>query len=45
MDMSQTELGNQLGVSFQQIQKYEKGSNRIRFWPTLGDFPSIAGSD
>jgi len=35
MDMSQTELGNQLGVSFQQIQKYEKGSNRIgsgRLW-------------
>lgn len=35
MGMSQTELGNQLGVSFQQIQKYEKGSNRIgsgRLW-------------
>ncbi len=27
--MSQTELGNKLGISFQQIQKYEAGSNRI----------------
>ncbi len=29
MGISQTELGNKLGVSFQQIQKYEKGSNRV----------------
>lgn len=27
--MSQTELGEQIGVSFQQIQKYERGGNRI----------------
>jgi transcriptional regulator with XRE-family HTH domain len=27
--MSQTELGNRLGVSFQQIQKYEYGQNWI----------------
>jgi|SRR5579859_3219414 len=27
--MSQTELGRQLGVSFQQVQKYENGVNRI----------------
>ncbi|WP_375625358.1 helix-turn-helix domain-containing protein [Bartonella sp. MU37NMGALS] len=27
--MSQKQLGSQLGVTFQQIQKYEKGSNRI----------------
>lgn len=27
--MSQTELGNALGISFQQIQKCEKGVNRI----------------
>lgn len=27
--MSQTELGEAVGVSFQQIQKYEKGVNRI----------------
>jgi transcriptional regulator with XRE-family HTH domain len=29
LDMSQTELGNALGLTFQQVQKYEKGSNRI----------------
>jgi transcriptional regulator with XRE-family HTH domain len=27
--MSQTDLGNALGLTFQQIQKYEKGTNRI----------------
>jgi transcriptional regulator with XRE-family HTH domain len=27
--MSQTELGNMLGVTFQQVQKYEKGLNRV----------------
>lgn len=27
--MSQSTLGDQLGISFQQVQKYEKGSNRI----------------
>jgi transcriptional regulator with XRE-family HTH domain len=27
--MSQDHLGQELGVSFQQIQKYEKGINRI----------------
>jgi transcriptional regulator with XRE-family HTH domain len=29
LDMSQSDLGNALGLTFQQIQKYEKGSNRI----------------
>lgn len=32
---SQTELANQVGVTFQQIQKYERGTNRIgasRLW-------------
>ncbi|WP_212112943.1 helix-turn-helix domain-containing protein [Bartonella queenslandensis] len=29
MGLSQKELGNHLGVSFQQIQKYEKGLNRV----------------
>ncbi len=29
LHMSQDELGKKLGVSFQQIQKYEKGTNRI----------------
>jgi transcriptional regulator with XRE-family HTH domain len=29
LSMSQTKLGDALGVSFQQIQKYEKGTSRI----------------
>jgi transcriptional regulator with XRE-family HTH domain len=29
LKMSQTELGDALGVSFQQIQKYERGKNAI----------------
>lgn len=28
-NMSQEHLGNELGLTFQQIQKYEKGLNRI----------------
>jgi transcriptional regulator with XRE-family HTH domain len=28
-NMSQTELGSVLGVTFQQVQKYERGANRI----------------
>ena len=27
--MSQTELGDAIGVTFQQVQKYEKGANRV----------------
>lgn len=27
--LSQTDLGRRLGVTFQQVQKYEKGTNRI----------------
>ena len=29
LEMSQTKLGDAVGVSFQQIQKYERGANRI----------------
>lgn len=29
--LTQTDVGNILGVSFQQIQKFENGSNRITF--------------
>jgi DNA-binding transcriptional regulator YiaG len=29
LNMSQTQLGELLGVSFQQIQKYERGVNRV----------------
>ncbi|KAA6204359.1 MAG: helix-turn-helix domain-containing protein [Candidatus Tokpelaia sp.] len=28
-NMTQQQLGEQLGVTFQQIQKYEKGTNRV----------------
>jgi transcriptional regulator with XRE-family HTH domain len=28
-DMSQTTLGDALGITFQQVQKYEKGTNRV----------------
>src|SRR5579871_4191345 len=28
-DMSQTDLAMQLGLTFQQVQKYEKGTNRV----------------
>jgi transcriptional regulator with XRE-family HTH domain len=27
--MSQTQLGEKLGITFQQVQKYEKGTNRV----------------
>ena len=29
LDMSQSEIANALGLTFQQVQKYEKGTNRI----------------
>jgi transcriptional regulator with XRE-family HTH domain len=29
LDMSQSELGDSLGVTFQQVQKYERGTNRV----------------
>src|ERR1700726_1701293 len=29
LDMSQSDLANALGLTFQQVQKYEKGSNRV----------------
>jgi ribosome-binding protein aMBF1 (putative translation factor) len=29
LGMSQEKLGESLGLTFQQVQKYEKGSNRI----------------
>ena len=35
LKMSQEKLGDQLGVTFQQVQKYERGANRIgasRLW-------------
>lgn len=29
LKMSQTRLGDELGITFQQVQKYEKGTNRV----------------
>jgi len=29
LDMSQTDVADALGLTFQQVQKYEKGSNRL----------------
>lgn len=46
LGMSQEKLGEALGVTFQQVQKYEKGSNRIsasrlqRISETLGVTPA-----
>jgi transcriptional regulator with XRE-family HTH domain len=46
LGLSQTELADAAGISFQQIQKYEKGSNRVgasrlqQFSETLGVSPS-----
>jgi transcriptional regulator with XRE-family HTH domain len=37
--MSQTTLANGLGVTFQQVQKYEKGANRL----SAGRLQKIAG--
>lgn len=39
---SQTALGRHLGVSFQQVQKYENGTNRISA-PTLAEIAKFLG--
>ena len=44
MGMSQAKLGEQLGLSFQQIQKYENGKNRISA-STLFQVSRILGVD
>ena len=36
--MSQQQLGGELGITFQQVQKYEKGTNRVG----AGRLPQIA---
>ena len=49
--LSQTELGEKIGVTFQQVQKYENGSNRIsasKLWliaQTLGVHASAILAD
>lgn len=42
-NVSQEVLGNALGVSFQQVQKYEKGTNRISAarLKTIADFLEV----
>jgi transcriptional regulator with XRE-family HTH domain len=51
MGMSQGQLGDALGVSFQQVQKYENGANRISastlltLSKTLGVSPSFFFDD
>jgi transcriptional regulator with XRE-family HTH domain len=46
LGMSQTELADAAGITFQQVQKYEKGANRVgagrlqQFSETLGVPPS-----
>lgn len=55
-EMSQTKLAEQLGLTFQQLQKYESGANRIsasRLWhvaqildvPVTYFFEGIEGAD
>src|SRR2546428_488034 len=36
LGLSQTEMGDRIGVTFQQVQKYEKGVNRIGSSRLLG---------
>ena len=46
LNMSQEKLGEELGVTFQQVQKYERGANRIgagRLW-TLARVLDVPGS-
>ena len=40
MGMSQQELAEAVGITFQQVQKYERGSNRVSFSRLVG----IAGA-
>lgn len=42
--MTQTQLGEAVGLSFQQVQKYEKGTNRMGA-SRLQQFASILGCD
>lgn len=42
IDLSQEKLGDAVGITFQQIQKYERGSNRISA-SKLYEFASLLG--
>ena len=41
--MSQTELSNALGLTWQAVQKYENGTNRIGGEPVAANLPHPAG--
>ena len=46
MNMTQEKLGESLGVTFQQVQKYERGTNRIgasRLWGFCKVFDVVPG--
>ena len=36
LGISQEKLGDDLGITFQQVQKYEKGANRVSVSPRSG---------
>ena len=42
--MSQQKLGAALGLTFQQVQKYEKGTNRIGGQPVAANLPYPSGA-
>ena len=44
LGMSQEKLGDGLGLTFQQVQKYEKGTNRIGASRLQADLQYIAGA-
>lgn len=43
LGMSQDALGKKLGITFQQVQKYEKGSNQVMF-PRLVEIAAALGT-
>ena len=42
--LSQERLGQELGVTFQQVQKYEKGRNRVGACGFLTHFSAVSGN-
>jgi len=44
LGMSQTTLGDKLGITFQQIQKYERGANRVSA-SMLYDITRVVGTE
>jgi transcriptional regulator with XRE-family HTH domain len=44
LDMSQTHVADALGLTFQQVQKYEKGANRIGASRDCAGLPRTGGA-